>query len=89
MNKLRDDIKRMLRLMEVESSNEEELDEDTEVNEEGETTSTETETTSTNSGSAGVWTAGATRGPGNQLGNTKWSDTVGSQLKRGKGNMLK
>jgi hypothetical protein len=30
-----------------------------------------------------------TRGPGNQIVNTKWSDTVGSQLKRGPANQLK
>lgn len=37
----------------------------------------------------GKWDSGVTRGAGNQIGNTKWSDTVGSQLKRGKANMLK
>lgn len=30
-----------------------------------------------------------TRGPGNQIANTKWSETVGSQLKRGPANQLK
>lgn len=88
MNKLRNDIKKILKLMEVEKPDEE-LDEESEVNEEGEETSTETETTTPDSGTAGIWTAGLTRGPGNQLGNTKWADTVGAQLKRGKGNMLK
>jgi len=34
------------------------------------------------------WESGVTRGPGNQIGNTKWSDIVGSQLKRGKANPL-
>lgn len=37
----------------------------------------------------GKWESGVTRGPGNQLGVTKWSDVVGSSLKRGKGNQLK
>jgi hypothetical protein len=37
----------------------------------------------------GHWESGASRGPGNQLGKTKWSDVVGSILKRGKGNQLK
>ena len=88
MNKLRNDIKKILKLMEVEKPDEE-LDEESEVNEEGEAASTETETTTPDSGTAGIWTAGLTRGPGNQLGNTKWADTVGAQLKRSKGNMLK
>lgn len=30
-----------------------------------------------------------TRGPGNQIANTKWSETVGQQLKRGPANQLK
>ena len=34
------------------------------------------------------WESGATRGPGNQIGVTKWSDVVGSTLKRGKANPL-
>jgi hypothetical protein len=37
----------------------------------------------------GKWESGATRGPGNQIGVTKWSDVVGSLLKRDKGNPLK
>jgi len=37
----------------------------------------------------GKWESGATRGPGNQVGVTKWSDIVGSTLKRGKSNPLK
>lgn len=37
----------------------------------------------------GKWESGVTRGPGNQIGNTKWSDIVGASLKRGKGNPLK
>lgn len=89
MNKLRDDIKRMLRLMEVESSNE--------VNEEGETTSTETETTtdtSTDTKSKGGYptvkkhsdTYQTKRGKGNMLGKSgeKWE----SGVVRGKGNKI-
>lgn len=35
------------------------------------------------------WESGVTRGPANQVGVTKWSDVVGSSLKRDKGNQLK
>lgn len=34
------------------------------------------------------WESGATRGPANQIGNTKWSDIVGSTITRGKANPL-
>jgi hypothetical protein len=37
----------------------------------------------------GKWESGVTRGPSNQVGVTKWSDVVGSTLKRGKANQLK
>ncbi len=37
----------------------------------------------------GKWETGVTRGPANQIGVTKWSDVVGSTLKRGKANPLK
>ena len=37
----------------------------------------------------GHWESGVSRGPGNQIGKTKWSDVVGSILKRSKGNQLK
>jgi hypothetical protein len=37
----------------------------------------------------GKWETGVTRGPANQIGVTKWSDIVGSTLKRGKANPLK
>lgn len=37
----------------------------------------------------GKWESGVTRGPTNQIGVTKWSDVVGSTLKRDKGNQLK
>jgi len=85
MNKLRDDIKRILRLMEVESSNE--------VNEEGETTSTETDTTTDTKSSGGYPTVKkhsdtyqTTRGKGNMLGKNgeKWE----SGVVRGKGNKI-
>ena len=39
--------------------------------------------------SVGKWESGVTRGPGNQVGVTKWADVVGSKLTRGKGNQLK
>lgn len=57
--------------------------------------STSTSSSSTTSGGAqgypqvGKWESGVTRGPGNQLGVTKWSDVVGVSLKRGKANPLK
>jgi hypothetical protein len=93
MNKLRDDIKRMLRLMEVESSNE--------VNEEGETdTSTDTKSTGgyptvkkhsdtyqTKRGKGNMlgksgekWESGVVRGKGNKIDNSKWESgrTMGS-----------
>ena len=84
MNKLRDDIKRILRLMEVESSNE--------VNEEGETTSTETDTTTDTKSSGGYPTVKkhsdtyqTTRGKGNMLGKKgeKWESgrTLGPTYK--------
>jgi hypothetical protein len=85
MNKLRDNIKRILRLMEVESSNE--------VNEEGETTSTETDTTTDTKSSGGYPTVKkhsdtyqTTRGKGNMLGKSgeKWE----SGVVRGKGNKI-
>lgn len=51
-------------------------------------------TSSTQGGGAGYpqvnkWESGVTRGPANQVGNTKWSDIVGNSLKRGKANPLK
>ena len=50
-------------------------------------------TTDTQSGGSGYptvdkWESGATRGPGNQIAVTKWSDVVGSSLTRGKANPL-
>jgi hypothetical protein len=37
----------------------------------------------------GKWESGVTRGPGNQVGVTKWADIVGAKLTRGKSNQLK
>ena len=37
----------------------------------------------------GKWESGVTRGPANQIGVTKWSEVVGSTLKRDKANQLK
>lgn len=37
----------------------------------------------------GKWESGVNRGPANQIGVTKWSDVVGSTLKRSKANPLK
>lgn len=37
----------------------------------------------------GKWESGVTRGAANQIGVTKWSDVVGSTLKRSKANPLK
>ena len=61
---------------------------------------TTTSTTTTDTGTStsgdkegypevGKWESGVTRGPANQVGVTKWSDIVGSSLKRGKANQLK
>ena len=50
---------------------------------------TSNDTTSITYPEVGKWESGVTRGAGNQIGNTKWSDVVGSQLTRGKGNKLK
>ena len=37
----------------------------------------------------GKWESGVVRGAANPIGVTKWSDTVGSKLTRGKANQLK
>lgn len=62
--------------------------------EEQDAPSTTTQTTSTSGPSTGYpevgrWESGVTRGPANQLTKSKWSDVVGSILKRGKANPLK
>lgn len=73
MEKLNEDIRRILKLMEVEKEelddNNEENIEETEISEEGEEVS-----------------GGATASSGSA---SKWSDVVGSQLKRGPGNQIK
>lgn len=56
--------------------------------------STTSSSSSTSSGAQGYpdvgkWESGVTRGPGNQIGVTKWSDVVGAKLTRGKANPLK
>jgi hypothetical protein len=37
----------------------------------------------------GKWESGVKRGPGNQIGVTRWSEIVGATLTRGKANPLK
>jgi hypothetical protein len=66
------------------------------LQEQGETPSAEPEkgTSDKQSGgqgypAVGKWESGVTRGPGNQIGITKWADVVGSKLNRGKANQLK
>lgn len=46
------------------------------------TTNQPTQTVSDNYPSVHKWESGVTRGPGNQIGITKWSDVVGSKLSR-------
>jgi hypothetical protein len=72
------------------------VSENQEVREDEEVPSAEPEagTSSTQSGGQGYpevgkWESGVTRGPANQVGITKWSDVVGSTLKRDKANQLK
>ena len=63
-----------------------------ELSEEGETDGGAPESGASSDGEkktgATKWESGVTRGPANQIGNTKWTDIVGSQLKRGKANPL-
>jgi hypothetical protein len=65
------------------------------INEQGETPPSGPSAGTSSSGSkqgypeVGKWESGVTRGPANQIGVTKWSDVVGSILKRGKSNPLK
>jgi len=72
------------------------INENQEVTEQGETPNPEpTAGTSPQQGGGqgypqvGKWESGVTRGPANQVSVTKWSDIVGSVLKRGKANQLK
>jgi hypothetical protein len=74
----------------------EKISENQEVTEQEETPNPEPQagTSSNQSGAQGYpevgkWESGVTRGPANQVGVTKWSDIVGSVLKRGKANQLK
>ena len=73
-----------------------EINENQEVTEQGEAPNPEPEkgTSPQQSGGQGYpevgkWESGVTRGPANQITVTKWSDIVGSVLKRGKANPLK
>jgi hypothetical protein len=63
-----------------------------EISEEGEEGTGEPEAGTSSDGDkktgATKWESGVTRGPANQIGVTKWSDIVGSTLKRGKANPL-
>lgn len=52
-------------------------------------TGTATQTSAPPYPEVGKWESGVTRGAGNQIGVTKWSDIVGSTLTRGKANPLK
>jgi hypothetical protein len=65
------------------------IKENQELTEQGETTSDATTSGGAGYPQVGKWDSGVTRGPGNQIGLTKWSDIVGSVLKRGKANPLK
>jgi len=64
-----------------------------EMKEQESTTATSTSTSSSGGSSSypqvNKWESGVTRGPANQIGVTKWSEVVGSTLKRGKANQLK
>jgi hypothetical protein len=72
------------------------VSENEEIREDGEVPAAEPEagTSSKQSGGQGYpevgkWESGVTRGPANQVGVTKWSDVVGSTLKRDRANPLK
>lgn len=70
------------------------FDVEEDVNEQEATPSSTASSTSDSSTSSaypqvGKWDSGVTRGPSNQIALTKWSDIVGSTLKRGKANPLK
>lgn len=60
------------------------------LSEEGEEGAPETGTSSDGEKktNASKWESGVTRGPGNQIGVTKWSEVVGSKITRGKANPL-
>lgn len=64
---------------------------DLDEQEEGTSGTAGTSSTGTKQGypEVGKWESGIVRGPANPIGNTKWSDVVGSKLTRGKANPLK
>jgi hypothetical protein len=53
----------------------------------GTETGTDAPESSTTAGSK-KWESGVTRGPANQIAVTKWSETVGQSISRGKANPL-
>lgn len=75
-----------MRIIVTEKQLEEIVKQQTEIGEQ-QGTGTSSSGTSTTSGSK-KWESGVTRGPGNQLSVTKWSDIVGSSITRGKANPL-
>lgn len=66
-----------------------EIDEQGDVNSEPSAGTSQTQSGASGYPEVGKWESGVTRGPGNQIGVTKWSDVVGASLKRSKGNQLK
>lgn len=69
-----------------------EIDEQTEsdpVSSEPEDGTSDTQSGAEGYPEVGKWESEVTRGPANQIGVTRWSDVVGSTLKRGKANKLK
>lgn len=66
-----------------------EIDEQGDVNSEPSAGTSQTQSGASGYPEVGKWESGVTRGPGNQIGVTKWSDVVGASLKRSKGNKLK
>ena len=71
------------------SNKKKELDEVEEVPTEPEAGTSDVQSGGDGYPEVGKWESGVTRGPANQIGVTKWSDTVGSGITRGKANMLK
>lgn len=71
------------------SNKKKELDEVEEVPTEPKTGTSDVQSGGDGYPSVGKWESGVTRGAANQIGVTKWSDTVGSTITRGKANQLK
>jgi hypothetical protein len=71
------------------SNKKKELDEVEEVATEPEAGTSDVQSGGDGYPEVGKWESGVTRGPANQIGVTKWSDTVGSTITRGKANQLK